>query len=106
MPWNVPLWWQLGRLRFAVEIDCDARVLRRGYDVSRYGETLVVVGERQSATIGMVAAMAKPRSLLERRIRNMLRKKHDTPTRRVVTLPVGKRSSPFNRLRPSVGSGR
>ena len=30
MPWNLPLWWQLRRLRFAVEIDCDARVLKRG----------------------------------------------------------------------------
>jgi len=75
MPWNLPLWWQLRRLRFAVEIDCDARVLRRGYDVSRYGETLIAVGERQSATIAMVAAMSEPRSLLEQRICNMLRKK-------------------------------
>jgi bla regulator protein BlaR1 len=75
MPWNLPLWWQLRRLRFAIEIDCDARVLRRGYDVSRYGETLIAVGERQSATIALVAAMSEPRSLLELRIRNMLRKK-------------------------------
>ena len=75
MPWNLPLWWQLRRLRFAIEIDCDARVLRRGYDVSRYGETLIAVGERQSAIIAMVAAMSEPRSLLEQRIRNMLRKK-------------------------------
>ena len=75
MPWNLPLWWQLQRLRFAVEIDCDAGVLRRGYDVSRYGETLIAVGERQSATITMVAAMSEPRSLLEQRIRNMVRKK-------------------------------
>ncbi len=75
MPWNLPLWWQLRRLRLAVEIDCDARVLRRGYDVSRYGETLIAVGERQSATIAMVAAMAETGSLLEQRIRNMLRKK-------------------------------
>jgi bla regulator protein blaR1 len=75
MPWNLPLWWQLRRLRFAVEIDCDARVLRHGYDVSRYGETLIAVGERQSATIAMVAAMAESSSLLEQRIRNMLRKK-------------------------------
>ena len=75
MPWNLPLWWQLRRLRFAIEIDCDARVLRRGYDVSRYGETLIAVGERQSTIIAMVAAMSEPRSLLEQQIRNMLRKK-------------------------------
>ena len=75
MPWNLPLWWQLQRLRLAVEIDCDARVLRRGYDVSHYGEALIAVGERQSATIAMAAAMVEPRSLLEQRLRNMLRKK-------------------------------
>jgi len=75
MPWNLPLWWQLRRLRFAIEIDCDARILRRGYDVSRYGETLIAVGERQSVAITMVAAMSEPRSLLEQRLRNMLRRK-------------------------------
>jgi bla regulator protein blaR1 len=75
MPWNLPLWWQLRRLRFAIEIDCDTRVLRRGYDVSHYGRTLVDVGERQSATIAVMAAMSEPKSLLEQRIRNMLRKK-------------------------------
>jgi bla regulator protein BlaR1 len=73
MPWNLPLWWQLRRLRMAVEMDCDARVLRRGHDVSGYGEILIAVGERQS-NMAMVAAMAGSRSLLERRIRNMLRR--------------------------------
>jgi len=28
MPWNLPLWWQLHRLRYAIEVDCDSRVLR------------------------------------------------------------------------------
>ena len=28
LPWNLPIWWQLRRLRFAIEVDCDARVLR------------------------------------------------------------------------------
>jgi hypothetical protein len=74
MPWNLPLWWQLRRLRLAIEIDCDARILRRGYDVSRYGEILIAIAERQSAPFGMAIAMSGPRSGLERRIRNMLRK--------------------------------
>jgi bla regulator protein BlaR1 len=77
MPWNLPLWWQLRRLRFAIEIDCDARVLRRGHDVQRYGEALIAVGERQSANIAVVAAMTESKSssksFLEHRIRNMLR---------------------------------
>ena len=31
LPWNLPLWWQLRRLRFAMEVDCDAGVLRAGH---------------------------------------------------------------------------
>jgi len=49
MPWNLPLWWQLRRLRRAIEVDCDARVLNAGHDVNRYGETLLEVGQRHSA---------------------------------------------------------
>jgi bla regulator protein BlaR1 len=26
--WNLPLWWQLRRLKLAIEVDCDTRVLR------------------------------------------------------------------------------
>jgi beta-lactamase regulating signal transducer with metallopeptidase domain len=75
MPWNLPLWWQLRRLRRAIEIDCDARVLRRGHDVGRYGEALVAVGERHAGRIAVVAAMTESKSFLEQRIRTMLRKK-------------------------------
>ena len=72
MPWNLPLWWQLRRLRFAIEVDCDARVLKGGHDVSRYGATLVMVGERQSGRMVTVAAMSESKSFLEQRIRKML----------------------------------
>ena len=36
LPWNLPLWWQLRRLRFSMEVDCDARVLRQGYCATHY----------------------------------------------------------------------
>ena len=49
MPWNPILWWQLRRLRLAIELDCDARVLGLGYPVARYSETLIAVGERNYA---------------------------------------------------------
>ena len=75
MPWNLPLWWQLHRLRRAIEIDCDARVLRRGHDVARYGETLLTVGQRHSRRIAVVAAMTESKSFLAQRITAMLRKK-------------------------------
>jgi bla regulator protein blaR1 len=74
MPWNLPLWWQLRRLRYAIEIDCDARVLNGGVDPAHYGETLIAVGERQSAYIGAVAAMSESKSFLEERIEHMIRK--------------------------------
>ena len=73
MPWNLPLWWMVRRLRHAIEVDCDARVLRAGHDVRAYGEVLVDVGQRQSGYLGAAAAMAESRSLLEQRIRLMLR---------------------------------
>ena len=73
-PWNVPLWWQLLRLRRAIEVDCDAGVLRGGVDVRRYGETLLAVGRRQSRSIASVTAMSEPQSFLEQRITIMLRK--------------------------------
>jgi len=78
MPWNLPLWWQLRRLRRAIEVDCDSRVLRRGIDRKSYGETLLDVGARQSGYIGSVAAMSESSSFLEQRIQLIM----NTSTRR------------------------
>src|SRR5262245_16005486 len=75
MPWNPMLWWQLRRLRLAIETDCDARVLGLGYPIARYSETLIAVGERQSASYAMTMAGYGSKSFLEQRIHNMLRKK-------------------------------
>jgi hypothetical protein len=72
MPWNLPLWWQLRRLRFAVEVDCDARVLKGGRDLAGYGEALIAVGERQSGHMAVVAAMSESKSFLEQRLRRMV----------------------------------
>ena len=71
-PWNPALWWQLRRLRLAVEADCDARVLRRRADVRAYGSVLLEVGRRASrGRLAAAAAFAEPVSTLERRIRIM-----------------------------------
>ena len=75
MPWNPMLWWQLRRLRLAIEIDCDARVLSLGYPVARYSEALIAVGERQSVSYAMTMASYGSKSFLEQRIHTMLRKK-------------------------------
>lgn len=72
MPWNPLLWWQFHRLRCAIEVDCDARVLRDGGDIGDYCETLIQVGQNQSEFTGAITAMSESRSFLERRIRIML----------------------------------
>jgi beta-lactamase regulating signal transducer with metallopeptidase domain len=68
MPWNLPLWWQVRRLRLAVEMDCDARVLRREPDRRAYGALLLEVGRRRSGLGPLAIALAEPPSALERRI--------------------------------------
>ncbi len=66
VPWNLPLWWQLRRLRLAIEVDCDERVLRRAGDVRGYGWLLLEVCHRKSH---LAVALAESKSMLERRIR-------------------------------------
>jgi beta-lactamase regulating signal transducer with metallopeptidase domain len=71
VPWNLPLWWQLRRLRFAVEVDCDTRVLGKGTTLQTYGDVLISVSQRGvRAPLGSIA-IAKPISQLERRIQTM-----------------------------------
>jgi beta-lactamase regulating signal transducer with metallopeptidase domain len=71
MPWNVALWWQILRLRVAVELDCDARVLRDA-DARSYGNLLLEVVRPRAALVPMgVASFAERATQLERRIRVM-----------------------------------
>ncbi|MGK2963442.1 MAG: M56 family metallopeptidase [Gemmatimonadaceae bacterium] len=42
-PWNLALWWLLRRLRLAVEMDCDKRVVSALGDPRAYGELLLKV---------------------------------------------------------------
>jgi beta-lactamase regulating signal transducer with metallopeptidase domain len=44
-PWNLALWWQLRRLRLAVEMDCDRRVVSVLGNPHAYGELLFKVAE-------------------------------------------------------------
>jgi hypothetical protein len=74
MPWNALLWWQFSRLRRAIEVDCDARVLLDGHDIGAYCETLIHVGQRQSSRLAVVPGMSDSVSFLESRIRHMLHK--------------------------------
>lgn len=69
MPWNPLMWWLLARLRLAIELDCDARVLRRETDARTYGTLLLEVGRRRSGLRYAAVGMAESPSMLERRIR-------------------------------------
>jgi hypothetical protein len=75
MPWNVALWWQLSRLRLAIELDCDARVVAQTTgDAIAYSRLLVSVGERALATRQPVLAMSRSRSALAKRFDALLSK--------------------------------
>jgi bla regulator protein blaR1 len=74
-PWNPLLWWQARRLRMAIEVDCDRRVLVRGTDMKRYAEVLMQFGLRRSSLLGAMASMSESPSTLERRITLMAQPK-------------------------------
>jgi beta-lactamase regulating signal transducer with metallopeptidase domain len=69
MPWNPAAWWMLKRLRVAVELDCDARVLRVTTDRTAYGALLLSVGLRHRGRVpAMAPALLERTSTLTRRI--------------------------------------
>jgi beta-lactamase regulating signal transducer with metallopeptidase domain len=89
MPWNPALWWQYRRLRVAMEIDCDARVLQRHPDVVTYGALLLDVARRGGMQRHhFVAALSAPTpaTSLERRIRSMTSRRPRHPIARAVAL--------------------
>ncbi|MEP6778690.1 MAG: M56 family metallopeptidase, partial [Gemmatimonadaceae bacterium] len=70
MPWNVGLWWLSRRLRLALEIDCDARTLKRESSHEQYGKLLLLIAQRQSG-YPLATMLAESTSHLSRRITAM-----------------------------------
>jgi hypothetical protein len=68
LPWNPAAWWMLSRLRLAVELDCDARVLSAGVAPRKYGDLLIDLAEHRSGFRVSVAALADDSSHLEQRL--------------------------------------
>jgi beta-lactamase regulating signal transducer with metallopeptidase domain len=68
LPWNPAVWWMLSRLRLAVELDCDTRVLRHGVRPRAYGTLLLDIAQHQSGLRLGAAALADNPSHLERRL--------------------------------------
>jgi bla regulator protein blaR1 len=73
LPWNPFVWWQAWRLRAAVELDCDARVLRRRPRPACYALLLIDVTARRR-TLPALLRPALEGNQLERRIRAMTEK--------------------------------
>jgi TonB family protein len=86
MPWNVFMWVMVRRLRLAIELDCDARVLAQNPDPVRYGAVLLEVGRRRSGGGFALSTLGEPRSQLERRIRRMAEWPGQTRTPRALGL--------------------
>lgn len=68
LPWNAALWWMVRRLRLAIEVDCDARVIAAAGRRREYGMLLVAVGERRSVHVHLATSLAQYHPFLERRI--------------------------------------
>jgi len=84
MPWNLPLWVQWRRLRLAVELDCDARVLRVHPSPERYGRLMVAMAQRRSlAPVQFAPMLIETTTQLERRIIAMR-----STTRRLARLTI------------------
>ncbi len=86
IPWHPIAWWLASRLRSAIELDCDARVLRRGASPRQYGELLIALSEALPSRRNSLHALAlldSPR-LLEERLLAMT-----APASRRVPLAIG-----------------
>ena len=83
-PWNIPLWFQLNRLRLAVEMDCDNRVVSALGNPGAYSELLFKVAEASSRGPRLQPAFLGASGSLEKRLVALL-----TPSRRRLLERVG-----------------
>jgi hypothetical protein len=68
LPWHPAVWWMFARLRLAIELDCDTRVLRRGVAPARYGTLLIDLAAQCTGFQVGATALADEGSNLERRL--------------------------------------
>lgn len=87
VPWNLGLWWQLQRLRRAVELDCDLRLLRIGIAPQRYAEVLLDTASHAQSALLPAVALSRPAAILAERIGTMIHPRvHLRPSRTVAAL--------------------
>jgi beta-lactamase regulating signal transducer with metallopeptidase domain len=86
LPWHPAVWWSMSRLRLAIELDCDARVLHRGVQPRSYGTLLIeIAGQCAGHRIGALALADRP-SHLERRLLAMKSSRSRIGIARALTL--------------------
>jgi len=82
IPWHPIAWWMASRLRLAVELDCDARVLRHGASPRKYGELLLALSESLPSRRNSLHALTlldSPRHLERRLLAMTSRTSRRTP---------------------------
>lgn len=67
-PWNLALWFMSRRLRLAIEIDCDARVIRSFGAAKTYGRMLLDASDRYTTPLPASALLFERGAQLEARI--------------------------------------
>jgi beta-lactamase regulating signal transducer with metallopeptidase domain len=88
LPWHPAAWWMLARLRLAVEMDCDRRVLAfHGVARRAYGSALIDIAARCARLPAGVPALVEHTTQLERRLLAMT--PAPMPFRRVRSLSLG-----------------
>jgi TonB-dependent SusC/RagA subfamily outer membrane receptor len=68
MPWSPAVWYMVSRLRLTIELDCDARVLRRGAAPHAYGTLLIDVAQHAAPLTLSALGLADDSSQLHQRI--------------------------------------
>lgn len=75
-PWHPGAWYCLARIRLAIELDCDARVVRSGASLRTYAELLLNQAKaRLGAPVRLwlgATSLLEPSSHLERRLNAMI----------------------------------
>jgi TonB family protein len=87
VPWNPAMWWIARRLRLAMELDCDARVVRDAGQAERYSKLLLFIAQRQSH-VRLAPMLAEKNSHLSWRIAAMNSPRPERPRLRTICLVI------------------
>jgi beta-lactamase regulating signal transducer with metallopeptidase domain len=84
LPWHPAVWFMASRLRLAIELDCDRRVLQRGASARDYGTLLIDLTDHRTGFGAALPAFSCSPSHLERRLVAMTPKRLKYPLIRAV----------------------